>query len=613
MKKVFCWFMMIISLIIFSVVIITYAKPSLHLNIDFDGTFSLVYNSSSKNETIYPWFQEEMGVYYFFLPSFAQGCPVHFSKSSDTFMSINNVPITASYSLNWQENGFYHIITENINATISFTCSENIPSMFITTDNNSAPLFEDKNYSDSGQICTYTANGLLQYHGALEKITTRGNTTWNKPKKPFSIKLEEDAALCGLEQGKKWVCHALYYEGSNMVTKLAFDLANEIGLPYSSQSTWIDLYINGEYQGLYLLSEAMSIADTRIDIYDLEKENLLQNKGIDSFETFAHQTAKGYLLPNVETLSGGYLIEKEFSDRFADETAGFITDSGYSFNINAPKHASLEQVYYIKDYIQKIENLIHAGDTAYYDYIDLTSFAHKFVLEEFFNNYDAYAASTFFYKDKASDKLYCSPPWDYDSSIGRNGYTINYENSLIDSLSEHSNSAEILDWWHHLYTEETFHQHIVASYESLLPTLIAYGNHYIDTYAEYIRKASEMDLQRWNYANQYYYSTYDNNIKHLKYYWNKRIEFLCKKWSISCPPLETPTTANSTHSVTFAILSEKGLEIIETRTVPDGQCLANIPSPPKDHVPWFLGKTYMTLSDKLPIYEDITVYTQYSP
>lgn len=612
MKKAIFYLGIIVSLFIFTYIIIESTKPSLCFQSDSEGSFSLEYITHTKTETITPWLDEESGVFYFFLPSFAQGLPIEFPLAEEETLLLNDSPIPDGYRLNWDENALFQITSQDINAILAVVNSDNIPSMFIHTDHqNKELLYEDVNYTDTGNICIYTENGTLQYEGNIDKFSGRGNQTWTRPKKPFSLKLTTPAPLLGLEEGRNWVLLAMFYESTNLTSKLALDIASEMGLAYTSQSTWVDLYIDGEYAGLYLLAEQIGVRESGVDIYDLEKENAQINSNLDSYPTFSTENMKGYLLTETRTISGGYLIEKEFTERYPDCLSGFITDSNYSFVIKEPEHASKEQVDYIRNHFQTAENLIYANSDECFEYIDIESFAKKFLLEEFFYNQDANGSSAFFYKDINADLIYCGPAWDYDNAMCRNMTCTDYTGSLLDQDSpEALLRVDRLDWWQYLYNNETFYTELSESYASILPVLIEYRDTIIDTYADHICKASQMDSMRWDYTSHYFYNEYSNNVRHLKFFWAKRMEYLCKRWNIPCPKPFEFHPSSETHTVTFMIYTEEGSEIIETMEIPDGDCIEVLPVlPAEDWQPWFFLKPNMTLTDKIPIYEDIEVHS----
>ena len=232
-----------------------------------------------------------------------------------------------------------------------------------------------------------------------------------------------------------------------MNTKVVFDIAEALGLEYTPQCTWIDLYFNGEYAGNYLLCEAVSVGKGRVDVFDLEKENQTINGNLQESDTFDEGGRKGYEIQNGPDVTGGYLIEKDLAAYFAEEKCGFITESGKQFTIGAPKHASRQQVSYIADYVQMIENLILSHNTEYANYIDLDSFAARFLVDEISLNCDANITSMFFYKDRDDDLLYAGPVWDYDSAMGdlnsgwMAGGAVNYRNT---TLSDFRNSEDTL-------------------------------------------------------------------------------------------------------------------------------------------------------------------------
>ena len=124
------------------------------------------------------------------------------------------------------------------------------------------------------------------------------------------------------------------------------DLAQELGLSYSTQGTWVDLYLNGEYRGIYLLAESVTVGGGRVDINDIEKHNKQKNASIEAGTARRYDEGdnKGFLLENGSETDGGYLIEKDHPKHWEAEESGFCLSRGDLFTINAPQHASKEQV-----------------------------------------------------------------------------------------------------------------------------------------------------------------------------------------------------------------------------------------------------------------------------
>ena len=95
-------------------------------------------------------------------------------------------------------------------------------------------------------------------------------------KKNYQIKLDTKADLMGMGKSKKWILTGNYRDKSLLRNQIVLDLAQYMDMPYTPEHISAELYINHEYQGLYLFSEKVMIDESRIAITDLEKvtENL---------------------------------------------------------------------------------------------------------------------------------------------------------------------------------------------------------------------------------------------------------------------------------------------------------------------------------------------------
>ena len=132
---------------------------------------------------------------------------------------------------------------------ITDECEENreIPRIDINT--YGAKIESKEEYVD----CSVSISGT-EIVGYSAGIRGRGNSTWELPKKPYRIKFEEKVSLFGEAKNKSWVLLALYYDYSAVKDKLAFAMADAIGTDVFVPSYhYVELYLNGKYQGLYLL------------------------------------------------------------------------------------------------------------------------------------------------------------------------------------------------------------------------------------------------------------------------------------------------------------------------------------------------------------------------
>ena len=108
----------------------------------------------------------------------------------------------------------------------------------------------------------------------LAKLSGRGNSTWEMEKPGLNINLDKKAGLCGLAPGKKWALIASYYDRSLLRTSVAMHLGQQLdGLAWTPHTVPVDLYVNGEYRGLYQLVERLAISTGRIDIDEIGNDD----------------------------------------------------------------------------------------------------------------------------------------------------------------------------------------------------------------------------------------------------------------------------------------------------------------------------------------------------
>ncbi len=574
-------------------------------------------NMQSSSNQVSLWQDEEDGKCYFFLPSCVHDHSVKIGKCEEG-VEIDGQLFAPGDIFTWEEDREYHLHTTDgmhvpHDYQVTFMHSANIPAIFINTESgNMEYVDEERHNAESGDICVVLADGVTEYQNQLPKIASRGNVTWHKPKKPYTIKLEDAYPLCGLRKGDKWRLLALWNEGSKLNSKIAFDIAKQLGMANTIQGTWIDLYLNGEYAGIYLLTETVTVGEGRVDIYDLEKENRQYNGNMDEQDRFEEENEKGYLLDHVNTIDGGYLIEKDTKEYYEGEPNGFVTSSGYLFTIKEPEHASREQVDYIAGYVDNIDQMVQNGDPAVWDYLDLQSLVSAFLVDEISLETDVAVTSMYFYKDAGNDKLYTGPVWDYEHTFGeRNvesleGRFVDYTYSVVDHTKLF---ASILNWYMLLYETPEFQEKMVEEYEELLPFFEQLLDTGMDDYVEEIEASVKMDQVMWQDKNikgksAGTYEDYYANVKYTKFFIAKRLNYLCGRWGV--PHEEFPVPSNGEmHTVTYSVYEG----VVGTMEVMDGEELKNpLEYDQSKYQGWVYEYSGEKYSPYIPIYEDMGLY-----
>ncbi len=534
-------------------------------------------------QTIHTW--EKEGVYYLFLPSYLTTQDVLLSRVSDEFSvlnpkvsiergcSIQSLPLNEILECKTNQNSFCLFITQ----------SANVGTVFINTKSETiSNILADKEYKEGGNIQVIDENGISQYDGGLKYIKGRGNYSWNNyEKKPFSIYIKNAASLLGLPSGNKYVLVSNASDPSLIRNDITRGMEEALGMLYTGKGRFVDLYLNGEYHGNYYLCDSIEIGEDRIQITNLEETmNLVyQNQNYDAYQDYMTDNKKGKLLDyNPEDITGGYLLEREFEDRYKleypDNPSCFITNNKEHFIVHSPKYCSKEQIDYISNYVNETEQSIRSDNgfyeptgKRYSEYIDLDSFAKKYLVEEVSKNYDAGVSSAFFYKDssKVSDRIYAGPGWDYDMTFGNYLDWMEYfskDPDGISRLSLHTYATNIFDI---LYEKEEFFE-LISNY--YVRYVVPYLNYLIsdglDEYEKTLYASANMDYIRWSkqYSENELYINRKESFVSLKKFVRLRKEFLDSVWIMD----------NEYHIVKFM----KNGSIYEIRHIKDGEELGNI-------------------------------------
>ncbi|MBE6615941.1 MAG: hypothetical protein E7631_11645 [Ruminococcaceae bacterium] len=225
------------------------------------------------------------------------------------------------------------------------------------------------------------------------EIRGRGNNSWTYPKKSYKIKLTKKENLLGLANGKEriWCLLANQCDMSLQRNRVSFEFCRYMsGIAWSPACTPVEVYLNGEYIGAYLLVEEIKVSGDRVNIAD---------KDPDAVDT-------------------GYLVEMsnyaEGDSMFHVNGRAYMVQSDLSEN----RKTKQEQLAWIRDYITDAYDALDSGDRAEAEkYIDLESLLAVYLVEETVLNLDSQWDSFYMYKD-AGGRLTFGPVWDFDLTMG---------------------------------------------------------------------------------------------------------------------------------------------------------------------------------------------------
>lgn len=418
--------------------------------------------------------------------------------------------------------------------TIVVMHSANLPAVFLETESGSMELLDaDKNYEEKGKIRLFDAGGELVCADGLDHISGRGNSTWAYQKKSYGIKLKSRADLFGMGSADKWILLSNVEDRSYIRNKITYEMAIAAGMEGSPESQYIDLYVNNRYHGMYQLCEKVEIDPERIPIADLGEQNKKLNKSIEECARFDTGNKKGVeLSAEPREVTGGYLLERDVSEKYMNEISGFETDLlGDQYTIKNPKYASRAQVDYISGLMNEMEKAVTAKDginpdtgLSYADYIDLESYARKYIVEELTKNKGGGATSSFFYKPEDAG-LFAGPVWDYDKAYGR-VYGIDGTTRDLCYLTQRDETTTL--FWY-LNTHPEFRQMVSSFYQAFFSDYFqTIQESKIEEYVSEIYVSANMDRVRWKEI--YGEVNFSGEIWRIRDFLSARKEFLDEVW-----------------------------------------------------------------------------------
>lgn len=372
-------------------------------------------------------------------------------------------------------------------------------------------------------------------------IKVRGNATASKVKKPFNLKFDNKINLLGLNNNNKfksWVLNATFADESSLRDLTAYYLSKQIfGYDhlYSTDTTFVELYLNNTYWGLYLLQEKQQVNKNRVNIDDVEKRSPEGSySGTDigyyfEFDGYAKdEKNRGSTDPIFNISYNDYKYLKTYSKtQFKPLNTNFYLNkdgTGIAYTLHSNIYSN-NQLKYITNYVDKVyiilyeaiynkryyvfdeeyNKLIERKDLNSYDVINkvvnIDSFVDKFILEEILCNPDLYW-SQYFQVDMSlsgDKKLAFTSNWDYDAALVNNGHG---EMTGYFTFQQYYTKVNRFNpWFHFLPHEKWFIDLVKAKWNQLVEHQVFYNAlHYIDEFKINYSKYYKRDKERWNHT-----------------------------------------------------------------------------------------------------------------
>lgn len=376
--------------------------------------------------------------------------------------------------------------------------SSNLPIVVINT--NGQAIQDDPKimadfdiiYNGPGQRNHITDN-TFDYHGKAG-IEIRGEYSSSLPQKPYGVELWDvngntiDAPVLGMPAQNDWVLLANYNDKSFVRNVVPFSLFEEMG-NYATRTRYVDLVLNGDYQGIYLLGEKIKRDSNRVDISKLETTDIYG-----------------------QDVTGGYIVKFDYWDA-SDSWQLNHSPIGYPgldihmvYDYPKPEDIVPQQKTYIQAFIDGFENALYGSQfadptTGYRQFISTSTFIDYFIVSEFTRNVDGYKKSHYFHKDKDHSngdyrKLKAGPVWDFDWAMKDIDGGTDGSGWMYQSCDEDVNAA---GWEIRLLEDTVFANELRCRYEDIRRNILSEAHIFarIDSVASYLGESQGWHFQRW--------------------------------------------------------------------------------------------------------------------
>jgi len=371
-----------------------------------------------------------------------------------------------------------------------------LPVMRIDTENgqfiNSKTTYVNAHMKLIEDIKTRGSGDVLE---ADLLIKGRGNSTWTEwPKKPYRLKFNEKVSLLGEHKDRSWILLSNYADKSALRIHTAFYMGKISNLDYTSSSHFVDLFLNGRYDGTYELCEKLKIANHRVAVGD-----------------------------------DGFLLEVDGrAPSDADSRFFYIWSLEHPISIKDPDTQYDDANFsYIEDFMAQVDFALYGPyfkdlNKGWQAYMDMDSFVDWYLINEITHNPDAIMLYSCFMNLKRGEKLKMGPLWDFDLAFGNTDYMERGPEGFWIKNSE---------WFSRLMEDPAYVNRVKERFDYFYSRLPDIMNE-IDETAQYLNRSMIANENRWHTFYSYskpnveIWGSYQNEVQSLKEWLKTRMEWL---------------------------------------------------------------------------------------
>ena len=347
---------------------------------------------------------------------------------------------------------------------------------------------------------------FLNYSGRIG-IERRGSSSQNLPKKPYALTTllddnisNNNVSILGMPKENDWILNSLAFDQTGMRDYIAYHLSNNLG-QYATKCVYCEVVINGDYKGLYMMTEKIKRDKNRVDIVEMDESCINAPEITGGYITKADKTTGGDPIAFQMEAYGGWGWWPTYVD--------------FIHHYPKPEDIKPQQNNYIKSVFQELANTTGQHNTSidngFPSVIDIPTFVDFMLMGEYTSNVDVYSLSTFFHKDR-NGKLRAGPIWDYNLAFGYDEYG---NRSRYDVWQFSNGDNEGPKFFRDLFETDMFRCYLAKRWFEVTaegqPLNYSSVSDLIDQTDELILEGIGRDNERWGQMNSH--ATFINNMK----------------------------------------------------------------------------------------------------
>ncbi len=381
--------------------------------------------------------------------------------------------------------------------------SGTLPVMFINTDGG-VPITSKEDYvyaeyyidnmgiEGVDNVGSHDAPELMQIRG-------RGNYTWDQfQKKPYRLKLDSKLPLLGMKRNKHWALMANADDYlSGLRNTVGFELSRMMGLAWTPLQQPVEVVLNGDYIGLYMLTEIIRVEPDRVNVTEQA-----------DYETSPF------------VVSGGWLVE--IDNYQEEEQVRTVEGNGQSIysTYKSPAHLSNEQRTYLTGLINATNAAIYVNDktdNSWENYIDPDTLACYYIVQELLDDTESFHGSCFWHKENGNNaKIMFGPVWDFGNAYHRGIGRFIYDRPAFTQT-----------WIGEIAKFPHFQEIVVKHWKRFVRFNYKKVDSFINSFIDQIYHASLSDASRWP---QYGNADILNDKETFKNFFNSKYRWLLEQW-----------------------------------------------------------------------------------